>query len=164
MQIPQIGFGTFLASDPTKLKNALKIAIEECGVRSIDCAWIYGNQNVIGETFKEIFANGKVQRKDLFITSKLWCTSHRKDLVEPELRDTLKQLKLDYLDLFLIHQPVALKSGSKNPWPSNKHGKLALEQIDILETWKGMEDAQKKGLTRHIGVSNFSLEMLERIK
>ncbi|EAX94871.1 hypothetical protein TVAG_370420 [Trichomonas vaginalis G3] len=65
MELPQLGFGTNDAKDPVKLNAALHYAIEECGVRHIDCAWAYFNQKVVGETLKEIFAKGKIKREDL---------------------------------------------------------------------------------------------------
>ncbi|EAY05486.1 oxidoreductase, aldo/keto reductase family protein [Trichomonas vaginalis G3] len=166
MEIPQLGFGTYLANDPAKLKAALHYAIEECGVRHIDTAFAYFNQNVIGEVLKEIFAKGKIKREDMFITTKLWCTHWRKDLVEAELRYDLSQLQLDYVDLYIIHQPISLQSRDVKDTtiiPTDANGKIIIEQIDVLDTYHAMEECVKKGLTRHIGVSNFSIEMLERI-
>lgn len=164
MDIPQLGYGTFLATDPTKLKAALHYAIEECGVRNLDCAWGYNNQDVIGDTLKEIFDKGKIKREDIFITSKLWCTHHRPDLVEYELKETLQQLQLDYIDLWLMHMPIALQSRTDREYfPKDSNGKVIYEQIDILDTYKAMEECMKKGMTRHIGVSNFSIEQLERV-
>ncbi|EAX94879.1 oxidoreductase, aldo/keto reductase family protein [Trichomonas vaginalis G3] len=161
MELPQLGFGTYNATDPAKLKAALHYAIEECGVSE---AWAYFNQKVVGETLKEIFAKGKIKREDLFITSKVWGTHHRKELVEPELRETLQDLQLDYIDLFLMHNIVAFKPcEGKVLWEKNEKGQQIYEAIDILETYKAMEECQKKGLTRYIGVSNFSIEQLERV-
>lgn len=163
MQIPQLGYGTLFARD--KLKESIIYAVEECGVRSIDCAWAYFNQNVVGEAIHEILAKGKIKREELFITSKLWSTHHRPDLVAWEIRDTLKSLKLDYIDLWLMHWPTALKSTTENEMvPKDINGKPILEQIDILDTWKAMEQAVDDKLTRYIGVSNFSIEQLERLR
>lgn len=165
MQIPQIGFGSFRNKDRDVLRTALLCAIEECGVRHIDTAYVYENQDIIGDVLQEIFAKGKIKREDMFITSKLWCTHHRPDLVEKEIRWTLADLKLDYLDLWLMHFPVAFKSTEeKDFWPKGENGKVIYEAIDILDTYKAMEKVQKEGLTRYIGVSNFSIEQLERIK
>lgn len=165
MQIPQVGFGTYLAKDAAKLKAALHYVIEECGVRHIDCAWAYFNQEVVGEALKEIFAKGKIKREDLFITSKLWNTHHRPDLVAKEIRDTLKQLQLDYLDLWLMHWPIAFQSREDNEFiPKDDNGKILYEAIDIIDTWKAMEQAVDDKLTRFIGVSNFSIEQLERLR
>lgn len=159
-----MGFGTFLARDSEKLKAALHYVIEECGVRHIDCAWVYYNQEVVGETLKEIFAKGKIKREDLFITSKLWNTHHRPDLAAKEIRTTLKQLQLDYIDLWLMHFPLSLQSRTDDEYiPKDANGKVILDQIDILDTWKAMEQAVDDKLTRFIGFSNFSIEMMELV-
>lgn len=164
MQLLQNGYGTFFATDREKLKNALHYSIEECGIRCIDCAWSYFNQEIVGEVLQEIFAKGKIKRNDVFITSKLWNTHHRPDLVEKELKQTLGQLKLDYIDLFLIHTPVAFQSRDDDEaFPKDENGHIILDNIDILDTCKAMEDVQRKGLTRFIGMSNFNLDQLQHL-
>lgn len=158
-QMPQLGLGTW-KSEPGEVYTAVKIAIKE-GYRHIDCAFIYGNEKEIGDAIAECISKGLVKREDLWITSKLWNDSHAKKDVLPALQRTLADLQLDYLDLYLIHWPVAIKKGLT--YPRSGADMVALDKLPISETWKGMEDLVDKGLTRHIGVSNFSIKKLEKL-
>jgi alcohol dehydrogenase (NADP+) len=99
-----------------------------------------------------------VGREELWITSKLWCNAHGRDPVEPALRRTLADLGLAWLDLYLIHWPVPIKPGVA--FPSSGDDLLPPAQVPLGSTWEGMEAAQEAGLTRHIGVSNFSSRKL----
>ena len=152
-----IGLGTWKATGD-EVKRAVRDALE-AGVRHIDTAAIYGNESEIGEALQEVFADGSISRSDVFITSKLWNDAHTKDSVMPALQESLLKLKLDYLDLYLIHWPVAFKPGVMMPSDQNEY--LSLEQAPIIDTWKEMEKAKNQGLARHIGVSNFSKKKLE---
>lgn len=158
-KMPQLGLGTW-KSEPGEVYNAVKIAIKE-GYRHIDCAFIYGNEKEIGEAISECISKGLVKREDLWVTSKLWNDSHAKKDVLPALRRTLADLQLDYLDLYLIHWPVAIKKGLI--YPKSGADMVALEKRPIPETWKEMERAVDSGLARHIGVSNFSIRKLKNL-
>lgn len=147
-----IGLGTW-KSTGADVKKAVKDALH-AGYRHIDTAAAYGNEEVIGEALSEIFAEGKILREDVFITSKLWNDSHAEGQVIPALQDSLKKLQLDYLDLYLIHWPVAFRNGVD--FPKKPEDYLTPEEAPIIETWKQMEKAKKDGLAKHIGVSNFS--------
>lgn len=103
-----------------------------------------------------------MKREDLFITSKLWNTFHKPDLVEPALKQTLANLGLDYLDLYLIHWPVGYKEG-ESLFPRNADGSVVLSDVDYLDTWKSMEAVQSKSLTKNIGISNFNSEQITRL-
>jgi aldehyde reductase len=158
--IPRVGLGTWNIP-PGEVKTAVKTAVE-CGYRLIDCACAYGNEAEIGAALKELFDGGTVKREDLFITSKLWNTFHCYDSVRKGLDLTLKNLGLGYLDLFLLHWPIAMQEG-ENLFPTDEKGDLILTDTDYLETWKGMEDLVGTGLVRSIGVCNLSVQQLQRL-
>lgn len=159
-EIPIFGLGTW-KSQPNAVKNAVIEAVK-AGYRHIDCAFVYGNENEVGEALSELFKEGIVKREDLFITSKLWNAFHSTNLVEPALKETLNLLKLDYVDLYLIHWPFGYAEGEGN-FPVDDDNKTKLSDVDYLDTWKGMEGVKKAGLAKSIGVSNFNREQIERI-
>ncbi|XP_043289228.1 aldo-keto reductase family 1 member B1-like [Venturia canescens] len=159
-EIPSFGLGTW-KSKPGEVTQAVKDAID-IGYRHIDCAHVYGNEKEVGEAIKTKIAEGVVKREDLFITSKLWNTYHKAELVPHAIEQTLKNLGLQYLDLYLIHWPIAYKEGD-DLFPKNPDDSPLLSNTDYLDAWKGMEEVLKKGLTKNIGVSNFNSEQIERL-
>jgi alcohol dehydrogenase (NADP+) len=112
----------------------------------------------IGEALTAVISEGLVRREELWITSKLWSNGHGRENVLPHLSQTLKELHLDYLDLYLIHWPVAMvhdpTRGDYLPEPG---------VISLADTWQGMKDVLKAGDARHIGVSNFSKARLSEL-
>jgi len=148
-------------SKPEEVIQAVEHAID-IGYKHFDCAYIYGNEKEIGTALRNKITNGTVKREDLFITSKLWNTFHRPDLVESAIKETLANLNVDYLDLYLIHWPVGYKEGD-SLFPTNKDGTTAFSDVDYVDTWKAMEDVLRKGLTKNIGVSNFNSEQITRL-
>lgn len=158
-KIPVMGLGTWL-SKKNEVYNAVLDAINT-GYRHIDCAYIYGNEAEVGEALKEAFSSRLVRREDMFITSKLWNSDHASKDVEPAIKTTLKNLQLEYLDLYLMHWPIANRPGRETA--SSTADLVSLNEIPLSETWEAMQALKTKSLTRHIGVSNFSIVKIKEL-
>ena len=158
--IPALGLGTW-KSNKGEIAAAVTEAIK-IGYRHIDCAPIYMNEQEVGTTLHAALQSGQVQRDALWITSKLWNNAHAKKHVRPALEKTLRDLQLDYLDLFLIHWPVHFQANVM--FPRKPEEFIAPAGIPIGETWQAMESLVEKGLCRFIGVCNFNLIRLEELK
>ncbi|KAK3820595.1 MAG: NADP-dependent oxidoreductase domain-containing protein [Linnemannia elongata] len=154
--IPLFGLGTW-QSKPDVVKNAVKVALD-AGYRHIDAAWIYGNEKEVGEAIRE----SNIPREQLFVTTKLWNNSHRPEDVLPALETSLKNLGLEYVDLYLMHWPIAFKSGPAAV-ARDEAGQLIFEDVDITATYQAMEKLVETGKTKAIGVSNYSIKNLEKI-
>ncbi|GBM33253.1 Aldo-keto reductase family 1 member B10 [Araneus ventricosus] len=159
-EMPIIGLGTY-KSKPVEVLDAVKVAID-IGYRHFDCALTYQNENEVGQAIKEKIADGTVKREDIFVTSKLWSTYHRRAKVLECCNLSLKALGLDYLDLYLVHWPISYKEGSEL-YPVNEKGEVIIENVEFEEIWKGMEDCYEKGLVKTIGLSNFNSEQIKSI-
>jgi alcohol dehydrogenase (NADP+) len=157
--IPALGLGTW-KSEKGKVAQALKEALQ-IGYRHFDCAPIYGNEVEIGQAIKEALDSGLIKREELWITSKLWNDAHEAESVLPALQKTLRDLQIDYLDLYLIHWPVVLKKGVGLPEKAEDF--RPLDEVPLAETWKAMEDCLREGLCKHLGVSNFSQKKLANL-
>ncbi|CAK1549082.1 unnamed protein product [Leptosia nina] len=158
--MPTFGLGTWLGVtkegslnevQDDSVEKAVEAAIDS-GYRHIDTASLYKTEPQVGKAIDKKIKEGVVTREEVFVTTKLWGDQHAKEQVVPALKSSLRNLTMDYLDLYLIHFPVATKGLSFIP-----------DDTDYLETWHGMIEAQKQGLTRSIGVSNFNEEMIERL-
>ncbi|GMP59485.1 hypothetical protein CsSME_00022755 [Camellia sinensis var. sinensis] len=150
-QIPLLGFGTtvypFVSSET--MKQSILQAIK-FGYRHFDSAALYRSEQPLGEAIADAIRLGFIQsRQDLFITSKLWCSDAHRDHVLPAIQKSLKNLGLEYLDLYLVHWPVSSKPG-KYELPVNKQELLPL---DFKSVWEAMEECQSLGLTKSIGVT-----------
>lgn len=159
-KIPAIGIGTW-KSKPGEVTEAVKTAIE-VGYRHIDCAFVYGNEKEVGAAISSKIADGTVKREDLFITSKLWNTFHRPDLVKGALLKSLENLNLTYLDLYLVHWPQAYKEEG-DLFPKEADDKIAFSDVDYVDTWKALEPLVGEGLVRSIGISNFNSKQVARL-
>lgn len=155
-KMPLLGFGTWRAPDE-QVTKAVEAALRN-GVCHIDCAWAYDNEEAVGRGIK---ASG-VPREQLFVTTKLWCTYHRR--VEQGLDSSLKRLGLDYVDLFLMHWPIPLKARGEEKVPMTEEGKRDIDfDRKIGQTWAEMEAVLSTGKARAIGVSNVSEAMMEEL-
>ncbi|PIE58094.1 MAG: aldehyde oxidoreductase [Desulfobulbus propionicus] len=157
--MPLFGLGTWKAGKG-EVYQAVCEAVKQ-GYTHIDCAPIYGNEPEIGRALSHILSSKMIERRNLWVTSKLWNDAHAADKVQPALEKTLSDLRLDYLDLYLIHWPVVFAPGAG--YPKTGEGFLPLEQLPISATWQAMEACVDKGLARVIGVSNFSIKKLDRL-
>ncbi|XVF44102.1 hypothetical protein PTKIN_Ptkin02bG0093400 [Pterospermum kingtungense] len=160
-RMPVLGFGTATSPpvEPEATKTAVLAAIK-VGYRHFDTATKYGSEEPLGEAIQEALSIGLIQSRDeLFITTKLWCGDAHGQLVVPALKRSLQKLKLEYLDLFLIHWPVSAKPGTYE-FPIKEENFLPM---DFKSVWGAMEDCQRLGLTKYIGVSNFTCKKLKDI-
>ncbi len=157
-KIPVIGLGTF-GSDTysnDEVAQAVKFAIKN-GYRHIDCASVYGNEKEIGRALSDLIADNTIKREDLWITSKVWNDMHGDREVIASCKQSLKDLQLDYLDLYLVHWPFpnyhapGCDVSSRNP-----DSKPYLHE-DYMKVWKQMEQLVKMGLVRNIGTSNMTI-------
>ncbi|KAI8441715.1 hypothetical protein MSG28_015245, partial [Choristoneura fumiferana] len=154
-RMPALALGTWLghaytsqlqpASD--EVERAVSWALQ-AGYRHVDTAARYQVEGQLGRAL----AAAALPREQLFVTTKLWNDAHAQDAVAPALRASLTRLGLDYVDLYLMH------------WPVGQFANLTYDYTDYLETWRGMAAAQRQGLARSIGVSNFNQDMMERIR
>ena len=158
-EMPLFGLGTW-KSDPGAVYDAVRVALE-AGYRHVDCAPIYGNEAEVGRALTDSFDDGVVDRDEVWVTSKLWNDAHRPEDVRPALESTLEDLQLEALDLYLMHWPVALKPGVH--MPESPDDFFSPDDVPLTATWEAMEALRDEGLTRHIGVSNFSVPKLRSL-
>ena len=167
--MPCIGLGFWKM--PNKLCEYVVHEAIKIGYRCIDEAYNYGNEIECGLGIKKAISEGIVKREEMWVTSKLWNTYQRKEHVRMACLKTLKDLGLEYLDLYLVHFPIALKYvpfETRYPpeWfydPKAENPKMEEDQVSIKETWEAMEDLVKEGLVRNIGLSNFGVSLIRDI-
>ncbi|TKW38301.1 hypothetical protein SEVIR_1G105800v4 [Setaria viridis] len=155
-RMPAVGLGVW-RMEKTAMRGIIHAAIRK-GYRHFDCAAKYQNEAEVGDALEEAFETGLVKREDLFITTKLWNSDHGH--VIEACKDSLKKLKLDYLDLYLVHFPVATRHTEVGSLASviGEDGVLDIDTTVSLEaTWHAMEDLVNMGLVRSIGISNYGV-------
>lgn len=164
MEIPCIGMGTF-GSDrfvPAQVAAAVKGGIES-GYRLFDCAAVYGNEDLIGGVFNEAFVNGTVKREELFIISKLWNNMHGKGDVLLSCAKTLKDLQIDYIDMFFVHWPFPNHHAKGVDVDSRDSDARPFITEEFIACWRQMERLFDMGLVRSIGMSNMTVPKLEAV-
>ncbi|MBW8745975.1 MAG: aldo/keto reductase [Acidobacteria bacterium] len=160
-RMPALGFGT-LIPDPAETVNATRSALQ-AGFRHFDGAERYRNEREVGEALHAGLAAGEATRDDIFVTTKLWNTNHRPERVEPAFEASLERLRLEYLDLYLIHTPYAFQPGEDQD-PRDSNGNVIYDkEVTLLDTWRAMETLVDHSRCRAIGLSDVTLDALRPI-
>ena len=160
-KIPAIGLGTFGSDRFTAEEIASAVlGAAEIGYRHFDCAAVYGNEKEIGFSFQKIIKSG-IQREELWITSKLWNDKHAEADVIPACQQTLRDLQLEYLDLYLIHWPFPNHHAPGVDVNSRDPHAVPYIHENYMKTWRQMEKLVERGLVRHIGASNMTIAKLK---
>jgi D-xylose reductase len=165
-KLPAVGLGFWKV--PNSAAADLVVRAVKAGYRHLDCACDYGNEAEVGDGIRAAVAAGLCRREDLWVTSKLWNTYHAKEHVRPAVERSLRDLKLDYLDLYLVHFPIAqefVPFDRRYPpgWfhdPNDPHPRMRLAPVPLAETWRAMEELVTAGLVRHVGVCNYNTALL----
>jgi D-xylose reductase len=165
-RLPTVGLGLW----KVEKRNASQVVFDaiRVGYRHLDCACDYGNESQVGEGIRAAFDAGCCRREELWVTSKLWNTYHARTHVRLAAERTLRDLRLDYLDLYLIHFPIALRYvpfENRYPpeWfydPESPSPRMEPVRVPLSETWRAMEELARSGLVRNIGVCNFNCALL----
>jgi aldehyde reductase len=159
--MPALGFGT-LIPDPLLTISATRDALQ-AGFRHFDCAERYRNEREVGQALQSGLAAGGLARKDIFVTTKLWNSNHRPERVEPAFQASLDRLRLNYLDLYLMHTPFAFQPGDDQD-PRDQKGNVLYDcDVTLLDTWRAMESLVDHGRCRAIGLSDITLNELQAI-
>lgn len=164
--IPAVGLGLWKVEANQAPRLVEQAAL--CGYRHFDCACDYGNEAAVGDGLRHVLQKNICTRESLWVTSKLWNTYHASKDVRPALEHTLRDLQLEYLDLYLIHFPIALRfvpfeKHYPPGWlfdPGAEQPHMEFVRVPIAETWRAMEELVSAGLVRTIGVCNFNVALL----
>ncbi len=162
VEVPCVGMGTF-GSDrftPEQVSGAVAGAIR-CGYRMFDCAACYGNEDQIGQVFQDAFDEGVVERKELFIMTKVWNDMHER--VEESCRKSIADLRCDYIDLFFIHWPFPNYHAPGCDVDSRNPDSKPFSTEEFIRTYRQCEELVEKGLIRNIGISNMTIPKLEAV-
>src|SRR5579883_2881565 len=165
-RMPAVGLGLWKVGKPDAAGLVERAA--RVGYRHLDSACDYGNEAEVGTGLRAVLSAGVCRRDEVWVTSKLWNTYHRREHVRPALERSLRDLGLDYLDLYLVHFPIALEFvpfEERYPpeWvrdPAAAPPRMEPVSVPLAETWAGMEDVLQAGLVRNIGVCNYPVSLL----
>ena len=162
--MPALGLGTFGSDHITneQIADAVKAAIR-MGVRHIDCASVYGNEKEVGAAINEVIAEGTVKREELWITSKVWNDMHGEGDVTKSCLQSLADLQLEYVDLYLVHWPFPNFHAKGCTVDSRSADAKPYIHENFMRTWGEMESLVDKGLVRNIGTSNITIPKMELI-
>jgi alcohol dehydrogenase (NADP+) len=162
-RMPAIGLGTF-GSDRFSGEDIAKAVIgaAEVGYRHFDCAKVYANEHLIGASLEAIIAGG-IPREELFVTSKLWNDKHAPADVIPTFKESLRDLRLEYLDLYLVHWPFPNHHSVGVDVTSRAHDAKPYIHEEFMATWRELEKLVDQGLVRHIGTSNMTIPKLKLV-
>jgi len=162
--MPAIGLGTFGSDQAAapEIAAAVRYAAE-VGYRHFDCASVYGNEREIGEAFTQILGQLGIRREELWVTSKLWNDRHAQDAVIPSCRQSLSDLQLNYLDLYLVHWPFPNYHPPHCDVSSRSPNAQPYVHENFMKTWRRIEELVDLGMVRHIGTSNMTIPKLELV-
>uniref|UniRef100_A0A1A9WTK9 NADP-dependent oxidoreductase domain-containing protein n=1 Tax=Glossina brevipalpis TaxID=37001 RepID=A0A1A9WTK9_9MUSC len=161
-EMPVLGLGTYQLKKG-KCENIVREAITN-GYRHIDTAYLYDNESNIGKVLKECFDEKLVKREEIFLVTKLWSTFHEPQLVRRVCKKQMEALKVNYIDLYLMHSPISIKYVNDDDLkPHNMNNELQTSDVDFVDTYKAMEKLVEIGWVRSLGVSNFDIGQLERL-
>ncbi len=161
--MPAIGLGTF-GSDhiPHAVVAEAVQSAAAVGYRHFDCASVYGNESLIGRSFEDIFASG-LDRSAVWITSKLWNDKHGEDDVIASCEQSLANLRLKYLDLYLVHWPFPNHHPPQCDVNQRNPNAVPYIHENYMRTWRKMEELVDRGLVRHIGTSNMTIPKMKLV-
>ena len=167
--MPLIGFGTFPLPKSEDTENIIYEAIK-VGYRKFDTAFHYNNEESVGAGIKKAIQEDGLKREDFFVTTKIWNTFHSKELVQRQMKLSLVNLDLDYVDMLHMHWPTGYEypgRSKEHVWfPKFENGTVkpsSWNKDDYIETYKGMELVFNKGQAKSLGVSNFNTKQLDKI-
>ncbi|XP_055626139.1 aldo-keto reductase family 1 member B1-like [Toxorhynchites rutilus septentrionalis] len=160
-KMPVLGLGTWLSREGEGIE-AIKAAID-AGYRHIDTAYLYRNEKEVGQAIREKIAEGVIKREDIFVTTKLWNNFFEPCKVAEAFKRSFENLDIGYIDLYLMHSPMSFKFDGWELGHVDATTKPEYADVDIVDTWRAMEELLNTGKVRSIGVSNFNSEQIARI-